>query len=76
MRHPENVDCVTQVRTVDTGDYVTFEFDYTTASGIKKTLRIPHSEVDKVRVAIAGEYDCMGKDKQRRSFFASLRRKR
>jgi hypothetical protein len=75
MRHTENVKQVTDWRAVDTGKYVTVEVDYTTASGIKKTLRLPHCVADTMRVAIVSEFEGMEDDKRKRSFWASLRRR-
>lgn len=76
MRHNENVKRVTDCRVVDTGKFVTFEFDYETAGGVKKTLRLAHCDADRLRVAVAGEYEVMDPAKRKRSFFASLRRQR
>jgi hypothetical protein len=76
IRHTENVKQVTDWRAVDTGKYVTVEVDYVTASGIKKTLRLPHCVADAMRVAIVSEFESLDDDKRTRSFWASLRRNR
>jgi hypothetical protein len=76
MRHTENVRNITDYRAVDTGKYVTFEFDYVTTGGVKKTLKLAHCEADRIRAAVLGEIEMMGPERQRKSFWASLRRKR
>ncbi|MGW5636953.1 hypothetical protein [Streptomyces sp. NPDC003832] len=76
MRHHEKVKRVTDYRMVDNGKYVIFEIDYETAGGVKKTLHLAHCDADRLRVAVAGEYEAMDPEKRKRSFFASLRRPR
>jgi hypothetical protein len=76
LRHAENVRQITDYRAVDTGKFVTFEFDYVTASGVKKTLRLAHCDADRMRALIVGECEAMDDSKRKRSFWASLRRKR
>lgn len=76
IRHTEHVGAVTESRTVDAGEYFVIEIDYVTEGGIRKTLRLPHGEADKLRVALIGEIDAMEPEARKRSFIASLRRKR
>lgn len=76
MRHREAVEKISDWRAVETGEYYTVEIDYTTASGIKKTLVMPHGIADAMRMAIVSEFECMTDEVRKRSFWASLRRKR
>lgn len=74
MRHAEKVAKVTVVRTVETGSYYTLEVDYVTASGIRKTLVMPHSVAESVRASLADEVEAMPLERRKRSFFASMKR--
>jgi hypothetical protein len=76
MRHIENIKQVTDSRLVAGPKFATVEIDYTTAGGIKKTLRLAHGDADQVRVAIISELESMPEPVRKRSFWASLRRKR
>ncbi|MGI5408185.1 hypothetical protein ACQEV9_15460 [Streptomyces chartreusis] len=76
MRHIENVGRVSEARMIPGPKFVTFEVDYTTAGGVKKTLKLAHSEADAIRAAIVGELESMPPKARAGSFFASLRRKR
>lgn len=76
MRHTERVAKFTEARSVETGDYFTIEVDYETEGGIRKTLSMPHGVADALRVYIINEVDDMDPEVRKRSFFASLRRKR
>jgi hypothetical protein len=76
MRHVENVGRVSESRLVPGSKYLTIEIDYTTAGGVKKTLKLAHSEADAIRAAIMGELEVVPPKARAGSFFASLRRKR
>lgn len=76
LKHVENIARVTEARTVDTGKYFTLEVDYVTAGGVSKCLKLAHGDADWLRVLLTNEFDAMPADRKRRSFFASLRRKR
>lgn len=76
MRHVEKVGRVTESRMIPGPKYVTFEIDYVTAGGVKKTLKLAHSEADAIRAAIMGELESMPAAVRTGSFFNSLRRKR
>lgn len=76
MRHVENLSKVTASRLVPGPKYVTIEVDYTTAGGVKKTLKLAHSEAEQIRAAIVAELDVMPIGARKGSFFNSLKRKR
>jgi hypothetical protein len=76
MRHVENVGKITDWRLVPGPKYVTVELDYTTASGVKKTLRLAHCEAEQVRSGIVGALEGMPDGPRKGSFWNSLRRKR
>jgi hypothetical protein len=76
MRHVENIGRITDSRLIAGPRFATVELDYTTAGGIKKTLRLAHGDADQVRVRIASELESMPEPVRKRSFWASLRRKR
>jgi len=76
IRHAEKVSRVTASRATDTGSFITLEVDYVTASGIRKTLVLPHCVAESLRASIADELDYMEPERRKRSFFASLKRSR
>lgn len=76
MRHVENMGKITASRLVPGPKYVTIEVDYTTAGGVKKTLKLAHSEAEQIRAAIMSELDVMPSAVRKGSFFNSLKRKR
>jgi hypothetical protein len=76
IRHVEHVNRIGEARTVDSGKYYTIEVDYVTASGIKKTLRLAHGDADWLRMRIVSEFEDMPEENRKRSFWASLKRKR
>ncbi|MFF8942870.1 hypothetical protein ACF1A5_11475 [Streptomyces sp. NPDC014864] len=76
MRHTESVGRVTDYRLVPGPKYVTVELDYTTAGGVKKTLKLAHCEAEQIRTGIASALEDMPVGPRRGSFFNSLRRKR
>jgi hypothetical protein len=76
VKHTENVARVIEARTVETGKYYTIEVDYVTAGGVTKCMRLAHGDADWFRVLLINEFDYMEPEKRKRSFFASLRRKR
>jgi hypothetical protein len=59
---------------VESGSYFTLEVDYVTASGIRKTLVLPHSVGESLRAALEDEIAAMPAERRKRSFFASLKR--
>ncbi|MFI8830579.1 hypothetical protein ACIGPN_06075 [Streptomyces afghaniensis] len=65
-----------EARIVQGEAYDTIEIDYETAGGIRKTLRLAHGDADILRVRIVGEIEGMEPERRKRSFLASLRRKR
>lgn len=75
-RYVEKIGRVGETRTVETGKYFTLEVDYVTAGGVTKTLSLAHCEADVLRVALQDAIGGMPEDRRKRSFFASLRRKR
>jgi hypothetical protein len=74
MRHAEKVARVTEARTVESGSYFTFEVDYVTAGGVRKTLVLPHSVGESLRATLTDEVDAMPAERRKRSFFASMKR--
>lgn len=76
MRHVENIRRVTDSRLVAGPRFATVEIDYTTAGGINKTLRLAHGDADQIRAAIISELETMPEPVRKRSFWASLKRKR
>lgn len=76
IRHTERVARVGETRTVDTGEYFVIEVDYVTEGGITKTLTLAHGDADALRVNLINAMDAMEPEARKRSFFASLRRKR
>lgn len=76
LRHVENIGRIAAARLVPGPKYVTIELDYTTAGGVKKTMKLAHGEAEQIRAAITAELDDMPPGARKASFFASLRRKR
>lgn len=76
LKHPERVASIGEGRTVAGDDFAVIEVDYVTEGGIRKTLRLAHSDADKLRVMLIGELDAMDPEVRKASFMASARRKR
>lgn len=76
MRHVENIGRISESRLIPGPKYVTIEVDYTTAGGVKKTLKLAHGEAEQIRAAIVAELDVMPPAARKGSFFNSLKRKR
>jgi hypothetical protein len=76
MRHVENIARVTDSRLIAGPRFATVEIDYTTAGGVQKTLKLAHGDADQIRACIISELETMPEPVRRRSFWASLRRKR
>lgn len=76
MRHVENIARITDSRLIAGPKYATVEIDYSTAGGVQKTLRLAHGDADQMRAWIISELETMPEPVRKRSFWASLRRKR
>jgi hypothetical protein len=76
ITHTESVGRILAARRIEGDDYDSFEIDYTTPGGIRKTLRLAHGDADRLRVLVTGEIEDMPEERRKRSFLASLRRKR
>lgn len=76
MRHIENVGRVSESRLVPGPKFVSLEIDYTTAGGVKKTLKLAHGEAEQLKSAILAELEMMPPPARKASFFNSLKRKR
>jgi hypothetical protein len=75
-RYMEKIGRIGDVRTVETGKYFTLEVDYVTAGGISKTLTLAHSDAAWLGSTIHDALTELPEERRKRSFFASLRRKR
>lgn len=53
LRHDERVGAVERVRPVVTDGGLIMEIDYLTEGGIRKTLKLPHDDARKLKVALA-----------------------
>lgn len=56
--------------------FVTLEVDYTTASGIQKTLKLAHSDAEAICKHVQEELSVMPRGARHASFWASFRRNR
>ncbi|MEU0245138.1 hypothetical protein ABZ192_12535 [Streptomyces sp. NPDC006235] len=72
IRHTEEASEVVGVRLDTSEEVAMLELDYVTPGGIRKTLRVRHTDAFKVRSGIAEVFDEMDPEARKRSSFASL----
>jgi hypothetical protein len=76
IRHTERVGQVTETRAVEGPEFFTIEVDYVTEGGVRKTLALAHNDADMLRARLVDMFETMEPETRKRSFMASIRRKR